>query len=324
MPEFDLFFLLAAGEILRRLWLHWPESKPARIAIAGLVCAAFLGGVQYVAHAWKIYDWDGGWKGRIEYRITEWMHQNMPNSRALAAGSIRFWYNAWFNGQHVGGGSEQGLLNGTLYAAQWDLFVGEDRDLSILWLQATGTDAAIVSDQTSKEIYHDYVRPQKFEGLPILYDNGGGDRIYRVPRRFPGIARVVETGKALALRPIAGGGDAEGLRAYVAVVENGPDARAGSVVEKLNTIRVQANVAPGQSVLVMESFDPCFRAYSADRSLSIRKDAMGFMLVDTPPGAHDIRLVFETPLENWVGRVVTCMALGVVLLLLFGLRRREA
>jgi hypothetical protein len=40
---------------------------------------------------------------------------------------------------------------------------------------------------------------------------------------------------------------------------------------------------------------------------------MGMMLVDAPPGDREIRLVFETPLENRVGRVVS-VAGGLVVL----------
>jgi hypothetical protein len=43
---------------------------------------------------------------------------------------------------------------------------------------------------------------------------------------------------------------------------------------------------------------------------------MGFMLIDSPPGDHDLRLVFETPVENWLGRGVTLLTLGVIVWLL--------
>jgi len=40
------------------------------------------------------------------------------------------------------------------------------------------------------------------------------------------------------------------------------------------------------------------------------------MLIDAPPGEHSLRVVFETPLENTVGRVVTLASLLVVAWLL--------
>ncbi len=51
---------------------------------------------------------------------------------------------------------------------------------------------------------------------------------------------------------------------------------------------------------------------------------MGFMLIETPPGQHNLRIVFETPLENQLGRAVTFLTLCAVFYLLFVMRKREA
>jgi hypothetical protein len=321
MPEFDLFFLLAAVELLRGLWRR-VSSVIVHFAIAVFVAGYFLGAGEYLTHAWKIYARDGAWKGRIEYRISEWMHANLPEARALATGSVRFWYNAWFDGAQFDGGSLQGLLNQTLALAQWELAAGDNAELSILWLQATGVDVAIAHDKSSREIYHDFTNQHKFDSLPVVWDSGEGDRIHRIPRRFPGIARVVETAKAAALRPVTPAHQLQDLRAYVDLVERGPDSPATSRLEGMSSLRVRARVAEGQSVLVMESYDPYWHASSSGRPLPIRKDVLGFMLIDAPPGDHDLRLVFETPLENWVGRVLTALTSLVCLRLLWRGKRR--
>ena len=313
MPEFDLFFILAAIEVIRRCWGRFPNQQ-GRIATALVIQACFLPGLPYLSQAWSIYRWDGGYKGRIEYRVAEWMHANMPDARAFTNGSVRFWYNVWFNGSQMGGGSEQGLLNGLLAIGQWELAAGDKLEPSVLWLQATGTDVAIVSDKNSQEFYHDFAENPKFNTLPVLWDSGHGDRIHKIPRRFPGIARVVETAKAMAVKPFPDG-NLDGVRAYVDVVENGPDSPATAKIERMDTIRVHATVAPGQSIVLMQTYDPAFRATANGATLPIRQDAMGFMLIDAPPGTNDITLKFETPLQNQVGRVVTLLTLCLVLYL---------
>ena len=54
----------------------------------------------------------------------------------------------------------------------------------------------------SQEMYHDFQHPEKFAGkLPVLFDNRQGDVIYGVPRRFPGIARVVDRARLEAIPP---------------------------------------------------------------------------------------------------------------------------
>jgi uncharacterized membrane protein YfhO len=56
----------------------------------------------------------------------------------------------------------------------------------------------------------------------------------------------------------------------------------------------------------------------------VRKDAMGLMAIDAPPGDQEISLAFVTPLENQVGRVVTILSILVVIgLLVLGWRRQR-
>jgi uncharacterized membrane protein YfhO len=88
---------------------------------------------------------------------------------------------------------------------------------------------------------------------------------------------------------------------------------------------VLAPVAPGQSVLVQESYDPAWHAWSDGKPLEIRKDALGFIAIDAPPGDRVISLVFITPLENRVGRWVSALTAVVVLAMIVpALRKRSA
>ncbi len=327
VPELDLFLILAAVETLRWLWRlrlrRLPSWAPRALAVM-LVAAAFTQARHYVLHAWTPFVRDIYFDRRIEYRITDWVARNLAGSRVHATGSVRFWYNAWHDLPQIGGGSEQGLLNGFVTHAQWQIALGDDAEMSILWLQCLGADAIIVHDKNSEELYHDYEYPKKFEGkLPVLWDDHKGSRIYRIPRRWTALARVVDRARADALKPPVG--DARAcLRAYVSVIENGPDTPAGLQRESTAAIRLRARLARGQSLLVQESFDPHWRAYSDGARLPVRKDAMGFMLIDAPPGDHDIRLVFETPFENRAGRILAgasgLFALGLIGI---GWRRKE-
>lgn len=316
VPELDLALILLGLEALRRLWRG---SLPRRAMVVALVAASFLFSLPYLKRPWKLVTWDPRPQDRIEYRITEWMWRNMPQSRALVSGSVRFWYNAWFDLPQIGGGSEQGLMNELVTAAQWQLNLGEDPELGRLWLVALGADAAIVHDKNSTEIYHDTVHPQKFRGvLPVAYDNGLGDTIYRVPRR-PGLARVVNSARALSLKRPAYDTDRENLAAYVELVEALPEPLM--TWQGSDEMRIRARVEQGQSVVAMTTYDPSWRAYEGSHEFPIRRDAMNFLLIDTPPGERDIRLVFELPLENAVGRVITGCAVILIGGILFWSRR---
>ncbi len=68
------------------------------------------------------------------------------------------------------------------------------------------------------------------------------------------------------MRGIRDGDTTERLRSYVDLIEKGPDAPAVYSREGPDVIRVKANVAQGQSVTVLESYDPAWRAYSGSQA----------------------------------------------------------
>jgi hypothetical protein len=185
-----------------------------------------------------------------------------------------------------------------------------------------GVDAIYVSDQRSQEVYKDFEHPQKFAGaLTVLYDDRQGDTLYRVPRRYAARARVVETAKLNALKPPRANDDVEYLGAYADAVEKGPDSPPTLTREGTDAMRVRAKVEPGQSIVVQESWDPAWQAWDGGKQLPVRKDVMGFMAVDPPPGDREIRLAFVTPLENRIGRLITLATfLALVGLVVFSVR----
>jgi hypothetical protein len=319
VPELDLAYILGAVTVL--LWLWSRPAKPFRFAAIAIAAIAFGTTAGYVRHAWHMFPLYPDYQSRIEYRVTDWLHRNMPESRIYASGSVRFWFDAWHDLAQVGGGSEQGLLNSQVEPAQWETNLGPDLEPTLLWMQAMGADAVYVSEKNSQEEFKDVQFPQKMAALPVLWDSAQGDRLYGVPRRYRPRARVVETARLNAVAPPRFNNDVPYLHAYVDVIEKGPEAPVTLTREGTDAMQVRATVAPGQSIVVQETYDPAWRAWSGDRELPLRKDAMDMMVIDAPPGDQQIRLAFMTPLENKVGRVLTVLSLLAMLALIaFGWR----
>jgi hypothetical protein len=320
LPELDMIYIMAAVLMLQWLW-----DRPGialRAVVLVVVIAAFWTTTGYIRHAWHMFPLWPDYQNRVEYRVTDWLWKNMPDARAYPSGSVRFWYDAWHDLAQLGGGSDQGLLNGELAPAQWETNLGAKPEPSILWMQCMGVDVIYVSDKRSQEMFKDFEYPQKFAGvLPVVYDDQQGNTLCRVPRRYPARARVVETGKLNALKPPRANDDVEYLGAYADVVEKGPDSPPTLARDGTDAMRVRAKVEPGQSIVVQESWDPAWQAWDGGKQLPLRKDVMGFMVVDAPPGDREIRLAFVTPLENRIGRLVTLATLALLLsLVVFGMR----
>src|SRR5262249_49881820 len=109
VPELDLALILLVAEALRRMRNH--NAVAWRAAALVLLIAALAPALGYLRHPWVLFDVDPNYRDRVEYKLTEWMAEHLPGARALATGSVRFWYDAWRDNPQIGGGSEQGVLN---------------------------------------------------------------------------------------------------------------------------------------------------------------------------------------------------------------------
>lgn len=318
VPELDLVLILAWLEICRRLAarasLRMPrQAKLWRAGAVALALAPLLFAGHYVRNAWRLYVEDHDYQQRVEYRLSTWMAENLPGVRTYVEGSTRFWFNVWHDVPQITGGSHQGALNQALVPAEWNLRSTEVGEWSKEWMQALGTGAAIVSDKTSQDVYPTVVDPRKFDGvLPVLLDNGAGDVIYQVPRRFPARARVVDEASVRDLPPLRDGWYRDRLQAYVRVVEQGPDSPVSQEWRGPEAMLLRASLDVGQLLLIQESYDPAWHAYLDDTELEIHEDEMGQMLIMVPPGEREIVLRFELPLENRIGRILNVIALLVV------------
>jgi hypothetical protein len=316
-PELDLALILCAAEIFRILWLR-PRLRPVLLVA---LAVAFLPSARYIRHAWSPFPKAAPLENVYQYKTADWVHQHLPRARVLPVGTVRFWFDAWSDNEQLDGGSMQGLENQIIPAATWQVLHGDRADLALLWLQAMGTDAIVVPDKQSLEPYRDYEHQEKFKGvLQPLFNDGQGTVVYPVPRVRPGIVRTVKANGIDSLTAILGGDDLAGLTKYVAAIET--PGQAGDLQwSGFDEARVHATTAAGESILVQETWDPAWRAFENGKAVPVRLEKiMGFMMLDVPPGNHDIQLRFETPLENRVGQVIFGMT--ALFLIAFSLKFR--
>ena len=311
LPELDMVYIMAIVLALRWMWDR-PGIALRGVAIV-IVLAAFWTAKGYIRHAWHVFPTWPDYQGRVEYRVTDWLWKDMPDARAYPTGSVRFWYDAWHDLPQLGGGSDQGLRNHAVEMAQWETNFGTKPQPAILWMQCLGVDAIYVADQRSLEMFRDFQYPLKLSGvLPVIYDDRQGGLLYKVPRRYLARARVVDRRKLNELKTPRFNDDVEYLGAYADVIEKGPDAPPSVMRNGTDVMLVRATVQAGQSIVVQESYDPAWQAWAGGTQVPVRKDAMGFLVVDAPPGDGEVRLEFVTPLENQVGRIVTLLTLLIL------------
>jgi len=318
VPELDLVLTLALVEVARACW----RRPMLRSGVLVLAVVALSPTRHYLRYAWSPFP-SATLANSYEYQTTKWIHDHLPGRSVLPSGTVRFWFDAWFDDDQPDGGSEQGMLNQNIPVATWQILHGDRADLAILWLQALGADAVVVPGRNSREWYHDYQFPRKFQGVvPVLFDDGHDTVIYQVPRVQPVPVRVVEEAKLRAVGPFRGGDDVERLTAYRDIIEKADQPRAAVAWHGFDRAELRAQVEPGQAMLFQQTYDPAWHASENGQELPIRGEAsMGFMLIEAAPGAHRIEMHFETPFENRAGHVLFVVTIAGMALLVW--RRRS-
>jgi hypothetical protein len=320
IPEMDIFFVFAGIHLAGILWRWTPRGTlrwVPRVVLLVLLYIAYRPSWRYLKHAYHEFPAEPNWRQRVEYKTETWLYEHFPDQRAFVTGTIRFWYDAWHNGQEADGAAQQGILNPLLPGAQWIVMHGNDPKVIRWWLQALGVDILVVPGKESQEPYQDFGDPKLYaDSLPLLRDDGEGNRYYQVPRGASGIVRIVDAAEIAAVAPVQRDGLVTKIQAYAEAVESRPEPRARIQWHGSDAFEVSAEVRTGEAVLVQETYDPGWHAYEGSLALPIQKDAIGHMLLNVTPGTHNLRLVFEAPAEVVAGRfagILTLLAIGLLL-----------
>lgn len=322
VPETDLCFILFLIWVGYLIWQRWPV-RLVRTAVCVFFFFSCVPAYHYFYRPWHHLNRTSEYKHRKEYQLAEWVNQNRPHTRTYVTGTARFWWNAWFNGEQIGGGSEQGVLNLQIVPFFWRTVLSEDPHLDVAWMQSLGVDNVIVNDNTSQLPIVDYMYPHKYKGvLRVLWEDGQGNWIYAIPRKNQSRARVVDLSRYASLRSPKDGSDEEAVNAYADVMERSSNAIAETRWLNSDTLAIDAEILPGQALAVQVSFDDYWRARENGQQYSITRDALGQMRIDLPAGRHHIEMRFETPLENTAGLGATAVALAFTLFLLTRRERR--
>ncbi len=286
-------------------------GRTGRIAL--LAVAALLGGMAvpgFVRHAWAFQPRSADPRQLVSFEIADWLVRHVGGARVLAAGELNWALNIWADTPQVIGGG-QGLSNVLIEAAHKEVTQGcadaGSAEIAQLWLRALAAPYLVVHGAASREHLHWFVQPERFSSLPLVWTNGHGDSVYRLPPPEVHEAVVVDKELVGRLPPLRSTADREFLAAYVAWAEGKRPARVRWTSAEEAT--VEADLAEGEGILVKINYDPGWRIAGG----RTRPDPIGFLLLDLPPGHRQSALRFGAAWDVWLGRVIT---LATLLLLL--------
>jgi hypothetical protein len=301
MLEFNLGLVLLGAGLISFVPSKWQCLLVAVVLLAGGP-AAF----SFVRHAWKIQPPAADPRNGAAYQVADWLNRNAGGARTFVAGELDGALALWSNVPQVGG-SGQDVSNFRIFAADRQVGYGcgaDSEHIAELWLQALNVRYLAVHGAASREYFHWIVEPEKFAVMPVAWDNGAGDTIYRVPGFDGHDAVVVDRDEMGRLPPFTSTRDAGFLEAYVRwaagkrpvnIRWNGADEAA-----------FNENLAPNEAILVKINYDRGWRV----RNARTGTDPIGFLLIDGPGD----KLRFGPAWDVWLGRAITgVMLIGLVL-----------
>ena len=166
-------------------------------------------------------------------------------------------------------------------------------------MKAFGVHAVQTSGPASQEIYKSFRPARKFDGLLEAAWREGDDTIYRVPGES--LAYVLRADELVRHAPV-NGLDLQEVRRYVAALQH----PARFAWHGTSNATVEAQIEPGQTVSVQESYSPGWRANNA----RVFSDALGMIALEPHcSGICRIALTYDGGLEMKLARLASGLVL---------------
>ncbi|MDZ7637636.1 MAG: hypothetical protein U5J83_05215 [Bryobacterales bacterium] len=324
--RFHLAWELAAIALLSVLAHSLLKSHP-RIAMAAVASVLLV----TVLQTPRYRSWARGTlkpiaiESKVEYQTARWFARATPQERVFALGSVEFWMNVFTHTPQVIGCCEQSVINPVYRAVGYvmgsdDGAQGKETEISFLWLKATGSRAAWIGGPQSREIYHDYRHPGKFDYLELAWQQGD-DRIFWVPKRQPGLARVIRREHLVARTP-ENGIDVDPLRPYVEGLEDGTLPIMDFSQPNPDEMVARGKLEPDHLVSFQMNFHPGWKARVNGRETAVLRDGLNYFYVEPKcEGNCEVRVEFSGGGEAWATRAMALA--GALLLAGMALPRRK-
>jgi len=298
--EFNVGLVLAIGCLAAAAW-KWRRPLGALVLVVNAIPA-----VPFLAGAWTVQQRSLDPRSTTAFQISDWLAQHAGSARVLVAGELEGSLNIWADAPQAGG-SAQGVSNYLVPAAHRQVTLGcGDPRIAELWLRALDVRYLVVHGPASAEHFHWFVQPERFAAWPVVWANGAGDTIYRLPPPDEREAVVVDLAAMQGLGRLRSTADAGFLEAYVAWARGVREAHIHWLSP--DHAELQADARPNEALLIKVNHDA---GWTSSEGVTGR-DPIGFLLVKGASQAQ-VSLRFGASWSVWLGRAIT---IATILLLL--------
>jgi len=328
LPEMDmgtaLFLswgvLLLIEKFLRKL--VWAKGILYTLIIILILYSPF----RYIKQAWDLTLPHQDISQTSEYKIASWLKNNTNGERVYATGSTAFWLNTFVDVPQVRGGND-GVANPWIFHAVYQINTGENApkgkegEVAVWWLRVLNVSYLVVNFPDSKEIFHDFVMPEKFAKVEGVKEEIklNGDVIYKTPLNQPSLAQVVSQTDFENLTEPKNAVDVDAIGRYVNYIDPpSPFGLRKDTVEfrwlGVGKAKIKADLKKDEGIGVQITYDPGWRAYIGRKQIQVKKDVIGFIFLDPKTsGEVEINLSYGRTWDVWFGYLLTILAIGGLL-----------
>lgn len=309
ITEWDIAFYLLISLIILRLTEN-TVTKRKIVTIISLIVIVILS-LNYILRAAIFHKPDEDITNSIEYKIAKELKKVNPN-RVMVSGSITFWLNVFEPIPQLRGGRDYVATNEWWNHASYQITKGDDAETSIYWMKSLRISHVVVHTKTSREPYHDFLYPEKFEGkLDKVYEQDG-DRIYKISGSDKSsMAQIVKTDDFKKLKKPEKGDDKEALRKYSQTLETLKNGHSLQELIERDKYTIKGFLRADEAIAVGISYDNGWQAYVNNQKINISKDVLGNMLVEpNREGSLNIELIHKNSWTEYGG--IPFSAIGLI------------
>lgn len=299
--EMDLAFWLLAGLIASRV-----RVAHARILIAVAAVICLFVAIRQHRRAQEL-ERPIDIASTAEFEISHWLGANHTGQRVFAPGTIGFWMQAFSDTPMLAGGFDNGERNTFLPDVIYQIYAGDRQDTMLAWLKVFGIGAIVGGGPKSREIYHPYAHPEKFDGLPEIWRDGP-EVIYAAPRRRASLAHAMLPSDLPQVRPPAY--YTKPLDHYLAALDDPALPDASFAWHGTGAASIAGSFAPEQVLSVQVTFDKGWHATVGGEPRPILQDKLGQVVIEPRcSGPCVVQLFYDGGIEQQAARWLSALAL---------------
>ena len=256
-----------------------------------------------------------------EYEISTWLGAHQPGVRVFAPGTIGFWMNAFSDTAMLNGGFDNGERNLILPHVIFQVYFGEHVETALSWLKAFGVGAIVGGAPGSREVFHPYAHPDKFNGLAEIWRDGP-EVIYAVPRRRTSLAHAMLASDLPRETPPAY--DNKSLDHYLAALDDPSLPDASFTWNGAGRATITGTLRPEHVLSIQVTYDKGWHARANGEPRPVLQDKLGLMAVEPRcSGPCTVDLVYDGGLEQQSARWLSGAALLLGLIVIVKERFRK-